>query len=708
MFRHEWYKIWHNRKLIGFLFALLALNGLYFWYHAERKSVPAHAYKELSTDLKGLSDTEASDRLAVMKTEASAFYFTEGEMAASPKDPKYCDNLFTERELYTLKIAEYDDVLGYPAFVKKAAGAAAEYKVILKMLGGSEKNLKDVEKTSREYEALLGLTIRQTHTKGIAEALSLPSVIFFEILMAILLVSMVVTKEKEQGLLRLYSSMKSGRGRMFLTRMGAVSLGCACCNLLFLLSTIFTGCVLYGMPVGSFLSEPLQSLCGYKQAILRVNIGTFLALVYVWSCVVTTAVTLITAMVSSLVSSAMKVYVILFTFVGMEGILYLKIDDLSYLSPFKRINLVSFADPGYTIARYHNEYIFGQPVSYPLVALLILAALIAVFGMVGVLLSEKRYGVIPKRGKALRLLRVGGTAEERSFGTHTSLALHESVKYFRFEKIGYIILAVIVILLFTTKPYRKYYSSIEEMYYQSYLYRLERVEPEQYGETLAKFREEFELEQMTASDSISLSYKQEALAKIGTYVEYLQTKEGARAVDSRGYERLYNDRKQNVILGVCAVLAAILAGTAMMATEYRTGMAGQIRISPARNRVYLIKTVLLLVTVTAFFGMIYGRYIYQVLKGYGTGGIDFRAYSLIDWAKHPTGLSIAGGIALIYLKRFLGMLLVAVLAVLLTTRLKSFLLTAIVGIVALAVPLLLCLKEAGALSYVMANWFFVV
>ncbi len=196
MFRHEWYKIWHNRKLIGFLFALLALNALYFWYHAERKSVPAHAYKELSADLKGLSDTEASDRLAVMKTETSAFYFTEGEMAASPKDPKYCDNLFTERELYTLKIAEYDDVLGYPAFVKKAAGAATEYKVILKMLGGSEKKLKDVEKTSREYEALLNLTIRQTHTKGIAEALSLPSVIFFEILMAVLLVSMVVTKEK--------------------------------------------------------------------------------------------------------------------------------------------------------------------------------------------------------------------------------------------------------------------------------------------------------------------------------------------------------------------------------------------------------------------------------------------------------------------------------------------------------------------------------
>lgn len=178
-------------------------------------------------------------------------------------------------------------------------------------------------------------------------------------------------------------------------------------------------------------------------------------------------------------------------------------------------------------------------------------------------------------------------------------------------------------------------------------------------------------------------------------------------MDSRGYERLYNDRKQNVILGVCAVLAAILAGAAMMATEYRTGMAGQIRISPKRNRVYLIKAVLLLLTVTAFFGMIYGRYIYQVLKGYGTSGIDFRAYSLMDWAKHPAGLSIAGGIALIYLKRFLGMLLATLIAVLLVRRIKSFLPTAVALLVILVVPLLLCLTDLGLVGVIMLNWFFV-
>lgn len=705
MFAHEWYKLWHNRKLVGFLFALLALNSLYFWYHAEKKSVPAHAYRELTADICNLEDAEALETLSGMKQELNAVLYMETGNIGSVDYPKYCDNLFLEGELYSLKMGEYEDAINYKAFVEKAVGAAAEYRVILKMLGGSGKKLADVEKTSRSYEALEDVSIHNTHTKGISEALSLPSLIFLEILMAVLFVSVVFTREKEQGLLRLYSSMKAGRGRMFLARIGAIVLGCAVSNFLFLFSTLTMGCFLYGLPGLSFLTEPLQALSGYKQAVLRVNIATFLVLVYLWSVIVSLAVAMLAAMINAVVSSAMKVYVILFAFIGIEGILYLKIDDLSYLAPWKRINLISWANPGYTIAQYRNEFVFGSPVSYPVVALCGLALMIAVFGAFGWLLSEKGYGVIHKKGRGLGL-HLKGHSEERSFGQHTKLFLHENTKFLRFEKIGWILIAVLGIVLLMTKPYQKYYASVTEMFYQSYLYRLNQVEPEQYDELIADFGNELEQERMTTSDQSSLMYKESAFSLIRQYVDYLQSKQGARTVDSRGYEKLYNDRKQNVILGVCAILTAIFCGAAMMATEYRTGMAGQIRISPQRGKVYLWKGIILLGAVTAFFLLIYGRYLYQVLRGYGTEGIGFQANSMMDWAKYPPSVTIAGGIVILLLKRFLGMLLCTAVAVFLTSRLKSFLLTAIVCIVALAVPLLLCLKETGALSYVMVNRFF--
>ena len=144
-----------------------------------------------------------------------------------------------------------------------------------------------------------------------------------------------------------------------------------------------------------------------------------------------------------------------------------------------------------------------------------------------------------------------------------------------------------------------------------------------------------------------------------------------------------------------------------LTVEYRSGMADLIRISKERRKVLLCKGGILLGTVTVFFGMIYGRYLYQVLIGYGTAGIGERAYSLMEWAKYPAGVTVAGAIVLIYLRRYLGMLLVTAVAVLLTTRLKSFLLTAIVCLVLLAVPLLLCLTEVGAVEWLSLNWFFV-
>lgn len=706
MFRYEWYKIWHNRRILLLFLALFVLNILYFRYYAETTEIPAQAYRKLSAELRRFSDVEAMERLSGMKEEVSSVMFG-GVSTGKNEYPKFCDNLFRERELYALKEAEYSDAFTYPVFVEKAANAASEYRVILEMLGGSKKKLADVEHKSSQYASLRTLTLHNTHTRGIAEAVSLPSLLLFELFLAIFLVSFMFAKEKEQGLLRLYASMKAGRGRLFLTRVAAVSLSCFVMNLVLFLSTVCMGIALYGMPGGSFLTQPLQALAGYKQAVLRVNIGGFLLLVYLWSCLVSLAIVMVTAAVCAVVSSAMKVYVALFGFVGIEGILFLNIDELSYLSIWKRVNIVSFANPGYTIARYRNEFLFGKPIGYPLMAFGLLALVASLFGLMGFVFSEKGLGVSPVRGRGIRLFRRRSYSGERpAAGTHTSLVVHECAKFFRFEKIGYVILIPACMVLLMTKPYERYYTSVEEMFYQSYLYRLIQTEPEQYAETVSAFEEELAEEYLVVSDQSSLSQKESALGKVKQYALYLEGKEGARAVDSRGYERLYNNAKQNIILGVVAILAAILCGAAMMAAEYRTGMAGQLAISPERGRIYLTKALILLATISIFFVMIYGRYLYQILKGYGTAGITFQANSMMDFQHYSGQITIAGGIALLLLKRFVGMLFCAGIATVVTSRAKSFLVSAIICIAIMPVPLLLCLTGSDALRYVLLNWFF--
>ena len=144
----------------------------------------------------------------------------------------------------------------------------------------------------------------------------------------------------------------------------------------------------------------------------------------------------------------------------------------------------------------------------------------------------------------------------------------------------------------------------------------------------------------------------------------------------------------------------------MCAVEYRTGVAELIHVSPERRKVLSSKSLILLVTVLVFYGLVYGRYLFQVLRGYGTSGIELQANSIRDLADISAKISIGTYLMLLYIKRFLGMIFATLIVVLLVRELKSFLLTAVVALVILVVPLLLCLKETGILSYVMVNRFF--
>ena len=103
----------------------------------------------------------------------------------------------------------------------------------------------------------------------------------------------------------------------------------------------------------------------------------------------------------------------------------------------------------------------------------------------------------------------------------------------------------------------------------------------------------------------------------------------------------------------------------------------------------------------------YLRYIWQVVKGYGTDGISLQANSIRDWADVSAGISIRANLCLLYLKRFTGMALAVVVSMLLTRKLKNFLLTAVVALVILVVPLLLFLTEIGTVGWLSLNWFFV-
>jgi hypothetical protein len=232
------------------------------------------------------------------------------------------------------------------------------------------------------------------------------------------------------------------------------------------------------------------------------------------------------------------------------------------------------------------------------------------------------------------------------------------------------------------------------------------VPKEEYAAKVATFRADFEKAAQTANPS-TLSERREALEKIEAYAAYLEPLDGATAVNEKGYELLYNDTKQNIVMGAAALLLVILCGTSLYYIEYRTGMHEMIRISyVGRVRVHVWKLVLLFLSALLIFAAIYGRHVFRVTRSYGTVGIGSAAYSLQDLKDASAWLSLRGFLILTYVKRFAGLLFGAAVSVLVIRKVRSFLFAALGSMVILVGPLLLGLFDSGLLRNFLFNWFF--
>lgn len=715
MVRHEWYKLWHNRRIVGIVLLLVLVNCGYFAYRDSHEEVPAKAFRALQEELQGQSDAEASEHLTQdFEQLRSALY--EAESGTIGVAARHTGNIFAEMSLYSAVLREYEDVLTYQSYVKEVVNAPAKFRILQSLFGEGGRELQNVEKTAEDYQKLTDLSLHHTRTRGVSRALGLPSVVFLEILLAVLFMSVLFVREKEQDILSLYAVMPNGRCRLMGAKLSAVTFGIVISNFLLLGSTILTGCLLYGAPALPDWTQPLQSLVGYKAAPLPVSILTFLLLVYAGSVLVSVFFAVLTAALGIVFNTSRMVYLSLFLLIGAEGILYLKIDDLSYLANWKRINLVAFSDVAGRLGRYHNIYIFGNPVNDWRVALavllsagVLLVAAVAVMVGRGVGLSVRKHGRIRAVGrKTVSDGKNGGTGEgifRRSAGCHGNIFLHECFKYLRLERIGVIAGLLVLWVVFFTKPYQQGYS-VQDMHYRGFLLRLQEAEPSEYAELAEGFRADLE-EAKKSSSPGAMQEREDALREIEDYVAYLQPLEGASAVDEKAVSLLYDNRRQNILMGAAALLLVILCATSLYYIEYRTGMAEMIRITAVgRRRVPLWKTVLLLASILIIFGLIYGRYLWQVKAGCNLTGIRDAAYSVRDLSGWSARWSVRGVTVLVYLKRLAGLLIASAVAVLMIRKVKSFIFAVVGSVLVMVLPLLLCFFEAKLLDKVLMNWFF--
>ena len=708
MIWHESYKLLRNRKLLFCILGVLILNGLYFWYCSKNDSFSAAGYRKLSASIENHGENEAIEYLNIERQNAMLALMGDEESLhdLTKSYPLYESNLLKEMNLYQALSMEYEDVLGYPEYIQGILSESDRLIALQTLFGEDSREVKKVRKTRESYSVLSGITLKYGRTRGISSALALPSMLFFSAFFAVLFPLLLFTVEKENNTLSLYASMVNGRGRLYIAKLLASLLWIIVANFLLFSSTLLIGCLLYGFPENGLLSEPVQTLAGYRQTALPVSVGAFLILCFLWSLMVSLFLALLTVFLTVIFSSSMAVYTALFLLIGIEGILYLNIDSLDYRSVWKRMNLVAVADAPQCLGQYRSEYLFDNPISLQLLRMIGMLLGIAILFSVTYCMLNGGYGFTLKHFREHSLRNESRTSSH--FGHYTSVFWQEFVKFFRINKVGMVLILLTAGVLLFLRPYQQTFTSLEERYYVAYLRKLDKVPAEEYGKSVEAFRLDLEQERVKRGAETSFIQKESALVQVEEYISYLRSKPGTVAVDSRGYELLYKERKMNIILGVVAMVVAIFCGLTCYYPELSTGMDDLIHVSyMGRGRVLARKLFWLFCAMVICFLLLYVRYYCMVTDGYGTPHLLNQANSIRDFRNIPPSWSIRDRIWLIGCKRFIGMLLAAAVALVVVMRTKSFIIAGAFCIGVLVLPLLLCLTGFDFISLWFLNYFFV-
>ena len=149
MFRHEWYKLWHSRRLVAVFLLLAVVNCAYFVYRAANAAPKASEYRQLASDIRDMSDATAAEYLEREYKNARAPFYGDGTEVIEKNYPVYCKSLWTEMSLYEMAHKEYLEVIKYSEYVGKILKAPATYRLLQSFYreGNSSRELLNVEKT---------------------------------------------------------------------------------------------------------------------------------------------------------------------------------------------------------------------------------------------------------------------------------------------------------------------------------------------------------------------------------------------------------------------------------------------------------------------------------------------------------------------------------------------------------------------------------
>lgn len=708
MIKSELYKIF-SKKIFLILFVILLLLNGFFIYNKQIKGndidfISANAKISLNNDIAKYNNN--NDKIK----------FVHNKLKALEKDDvtHYTDDSYSERTLLDNAENQLKIVSDYKAYINKIIEKSDNITGVSIFEDSSSFSYKNAVKTAEDYKPLSNIETAYSNSDGVNMATDFMLTDLIVILLLCIVCDALIGSERNININSLQRTCRYGRNKSAISKMVVGFITTAVICLMFYGVNYIIAGYTYGF---GDLFRPIQSVDSFSNCTLRINVLQYLMLHFITKVLVMYLIYTIVNVLSMVGKSKTISYIAFLCILIVSYCLNLFIGDNTSLMCFKYINLISFVDTKNVISHYRNINIFGEPINYVTCFWVVLLVLLLGLVALNILIySRKKITAYNKSNNSfLSKLKI-------SCGS-TNVIVHELYKTFVSNKVGIIILVVLLTQLYITisspivlsndEKYQKYYfsyyagdfnsntkSKIENQIkkYEDNKKSLDKCMSDYDNGLITKEKYEDLFSTYSTIDEDYSNFKKYVIP----YYDYLKSKadKSVSVVNYNGYCALLG-LKGNLSNTYCLALYVlmVICIIPIFTVEYERKSIHLLSSTKLGFKSLVFKKIVCSCIVTALLNLlIYVPYFIRIISSYGINELGTAACSIEELSNISDGLSILNVIIITFAIRLLVSLVITVIISGISLFTKNTIISIIITTLVFVVPLLLPINDINILN----------
>lgn len=710
MIKSELYKIFSKKIFLILFVVLLLLNGFFIY----NKQIKGNDIDFISANAK----ISLNNDIAKYNNNNDKIKFVHNKLKALEKDDvtHYTDDSYSERTLLDNAENQLKIVSDYKAYINKIIEKSDNITGVSIFEDSSSFSYKNAVKTAEDYKPLSNIETAYSNSEGVNMATDFMLTDLIVILLLCIVCDALIGSERNININSLQRTCRYGRNKSAISKMVVGFITTAVICLMFYGVNYIIAGYTYGF---GDLFRPIQSVDSFSNCTLRINVLQYLMLHFITKVLVMYLIYTIVNVLSMVGKSKTISYIAFLCILIVSYCLSLFIGDNTSLMCFKYINLISFVDTKNVISHYRNINIFGEPINYLTCFWIVLLVLLLGLVALNILIySRKKITAYNKSNNSfLSKLKI-------SRGS-TNVIVHELYKTFVSNKVGIIILVVLLTQLYITisspivlsndEKYQKYYfsyyagdfnsntkSKIENQIkkYEDNKKSMDKCMSDYDNGLITKEKYEDLFSTYSTIDEDYSNFKKYVIP----YYDYLTNQSKAdksvSVVNYNGYCALLG-LEGNLSNTYCLALYVlmVICIIPIFTVEYERKSIHLLSSTKLGFKSLVFKKIVCSCIVTALLNLlIYVPYFIRIISSYGINELGTAACSIEELSNISDGLSILNVIIITFAIRLLVSLGITVIISGISLFTKNTIISIIITTLVFVVPLLLPINDINILN----------